>query len=123
VTGTSSNCVHVDGSSGACGGGTSACIQTVTSSVPTFDFSVCPQAVLTLTMSITPTLTNIASCEIPGGCTLTFIQGTGNWTVTWPGNVLGAFRPGSINTKRNTQNFTTYDATNLVSTGPGTVNQ
>jgi hypothetical protein len=110
---------------GSCGGGgSSQCVQTVSfSSAPNFDFSVCPQQRITLTGSVTPSISNAQYCEVPGGCTITFIQGAGAYTVTWPGSVLGGFQIGTINGKRNSQSYTSIDGSNIYAVTPGILNQ
>jgi hypothetical protein len=123
------NCILWSGtawipSSSCGGGGTTPCVQIVPyNPTATFDFSKCTQQIVTLTGNISPAFINIGFCQVTGGCTVTFIQGSGAYTVTWAGNVHGGFQLGTVNGKLNTQSFTSYDGNNLSSITPGVINQ
>lgn len=109
---------------GSCGGGLNSCLQIVSwSPSPTFDFSVCRQQVITLTGNVTPTIANAGFCQVAGGCTIGFIQGSTPYTVTWASSVTGGFQVGTVAGKRNVQIFTSLDGANLVATSVGVVNQ
>lgn len=113
-------------SSGCPGGGSSAaCLTTVVfSSTPTFDFSTCPQQKIVLAGNVTPAISNAAYCQIAGGCTITFVQGSAaSYTVTWTGAVIGGFTIGAQLGKRNVQSFTSLDGSTLLGLNPGEVNQ
>lgn len=106
------------------GSGATPCTNVVSfSSTPNFDFSICTQQVITLTGNVVPSISNAGSCQITGGCTIAFIQGSGSYTVTWPGSVLGGFRIGTTNTKYNVQAFTSIDGSNIYAITPGIINQ
>jgi hypothetical protein len=108
---------------GICGG-TPKCLQVVAfSATPTFDFSLCTQQIITLTGGVTPVIANAAYCQVPGGCTITFVQGSPAYSVTWTGAVLGGFTIGSFSGKRNVQSFTSLDGSTLLGLNPGAVNQ
>ena len=97
-------------------------IVTFTSS-PVFDFAICSQQLITLTGNVTPSILHAGYCQNNGGCTITFIQGSTPYTVTWPGSVLGGFQIGTINGKRNIQSFTSIDGANIYAITPGIINQ
>jgi hypothetical protein len=110
---------------GTCGGGggSTPCLQIISfTPTPTFDFSVCTQVVMTLSGNAAPVVAHPEKCEIGGGCTVTYIQGSA-YTVTWAGNVLGGFQIGKTTGKRNTQSFTSFDGLNLSAITPGVINQ
>lgn len=109
---------------GGGGGGATPCLDVVTySPSPTFNFGVCPQQEIVLTGNVTPAISGAGYCQVAGGCTITFIQGSGNYAVTWTGAVLGGFSIGSISGKRNVQSFTSLDGSTLLGLNPGEINQ
>lgn len=73
--------------------------------------------------SVTPAPVNVSYCQVPGGCTVTFVQGAGAYAVTWPSNVYGGFQIGTINGKKNMQLYTTLDGSNMLAVTPGLINQ
>ena len=107
------------------GPGVPPCLTTVSfSSTPNFNFSLCSQQIITLAGNIVPSISNAASCQIAGGCTITIIQSSGTmYDVTWPGSVISGFSVGKLSGKRNIQAFTSLDGANIIALNPGIINQ
>jgi hypothetical protein len=122
VTGTGSNCVHVDGSSAGCpgGGGTGAAAEAVTttfSATPTF--TATSNTVTTFVITLTGNVTSSTLAGATSGQVLTFRvcqDATGSRTFVPPTNVLGMGTIGATLSTCSNQDFR-FDGTNANAIG------
>jgi hypothetical protein len=128
VTGTGTDCVLVNGSSGACGtgGGVTVAYATVTfSATPTFTCSGTGIQAFAITLTGNVTSSTLASCSTGQAVYFRIIQdATGGRSFTWPANNVGATTiSASLNSTASTalnQGFV-FDGTNLTNASTANV--